>query len=302
MNWGAISFDWNQARAFLATAEEGSLSAAARALGLTQPTLGRQISALEQQLGVVLFERSGRGLAVTPTGQGLLEHVKAMATAANGLSLAASGQSKTIEGKVCISASDVAAAYMLPEVLAELRDIAPGIEIDIVATNSVSDLRQREADIALRHVRPEQPDLIARLVRNMTARLYAAPSYLSRHGHPASLQDLASATFVSFGDRDRLMRELGSQGIVLSRASLCYNTESGLVAWQLVRDGLCIGIMADDVAARYSDVVPVFPDMDPIPFPLWLVTHRELHTSRKFRIVFDFLAEKFSVARSPAKV
>lgn len=300
MNWSAISFDWNHARAFLATAEEGSLSAAARELGLTQPTLGRQVAALEKQLDAVLFERAGRGLLLTPAGHDLLAHVRKMADAATQLSLAASGQAQAIEGTVCISASDVMAAYVLPQILDGLRDAAPGIDIDVVATNTLSDLRQREADIALRHVRPDQPELIAKLVREMTARIYAAPTYLARHGHPATMQDMASASFVAFGDRDQTIRMFADRGIPLSRASLRYNTASGLVAWQLVRDGLCIGVMADEVAARYRDVVAVFPDMAPIRFPLWLVTHRELHTSRRIRLVYDFLADRLAAFTSLA--
>ncbi|MCJ7598755.1 MAG: LysR family transcriptional regulator, partial [Methyloceanibacter sp.] len=146
MNWRSVAFDWNQARAFLATVEEGSLSAAARALGMTQPTLGRQVAALEQELGVVLFERVGRGLTLTPNGLELVDHVRAMRDAASQVSLTASGQSQTIEGSVCISASEAVAAYQLPPILAKLRDIAPGIEVEVVASTAVSDLRRREAD------------------------------------------------------------------------------------------------------------------------------------------------------------
>ena len=132
MNWQSVTFNWNRARAFLVTAEEGSLSAAARALGLTQPTLGRQVSALEAELGVTLFERVGRSLELTQSGQELLEHVRTMGEAASHISLTASGQSKSIEGHVCITATDIMSAYLLPPVLKQLRAIAPGIEIEIV--------------------------------------------------------------------------------------------------------------------------------------------------------------------------
>ena len=202
MNWNGTSFDWNQARAFLATAEEGSLSAAARALGLTQPTLGRQVAGLEETLGVLLFDRVGRSLVPTEAGLSLLEHVRAMGEAANRVSLAASGRSQAIAGHVCISASDVVAQYMLPPVIGELRRKAPEIEIELVASNTVSDLRRREADIAIRHIRPEEPDLIARLVRETTARLYAATSWLEENGRPKTAGDLAGASFVGFGDVD----------------------------------------------------------------------------------------------------
>ena len=198
MNWQSVSFDWNQARAFLATAEEGSLSAAARALGLTQPTLGRQVASLEDQLGVTLFERVGRSLSLTQSGLELLDHVRTMGDAASRISLAASGQSQRIEGHVCITATDAVSVYLLPDALKRLRDAAPGIEVEVVASNEVQDLRRREADIAIRHGRPQHPDLIAKLVRETSLRLYASSEYLDRYGRPASAGELSEAAFIGF--------------------------------------------------------------------------------------------------------
>lgn len=154
MDWRGVKFDWNHARAFLVTAEEGSLSAAAKVLGMAQPTLGRQVSALERELSVVLFERYGRGLELTPTGRSLLTHVKAMAAAANQFSLQAAGQSEAIEGRVCVSATDSMAAFLLPAILRDLREAFPKLVIELIATNELSDLRRREADIALRAAEP----------------------------------------------------------------------------------------------------------------------------------------------------
>jgi DNA-binding transcriptional LysR family regulator len=151
MDWRSVKFDWNRARAFLVTAEEGSLSAAARALGMAQPTLGRQVDALEQELGVVLFERVGRGFTLTPSGLELLDHVRAMGDAANRVSLTAAGQSQSIEGKICIAASETYAAILLPPIIAKLRQVEPGIHIEIVASTKASDLLRREADIAIRN-------------------------------------------------------------------------------------------------------------------------------------------------------
>jgi DNA-binding transcriptional LysR family regulator len=198
--WQTFNFDWNQARAFLVTAEQGSLSAAARSLGLTQPTLGRQVAALEESLGVTLFERVGRSLSLTAAGLDLLDHVKAMGEAAGQVSLAASGQSQTVEGLVVITASDLLAAYQLPPILDELRELAPGIDIEVVASNEIRDLKRREADIAIRHVRPDQPDLIAKQVPGTSGHFYAAPCYLEYHGRPETVDDLADAVFVGTGD------------------------------------------------------------------------------------------------------
>jgi DNA-binding transcriptional LysR family regulator len=293
MNWNSTSFDWNQARAFLATAEEGSLSAAARALGLTQPTLGRQVASLEETLGVLLFDRVGRSLVPTEAGLSLLEHVRAMGEAANRVSLAASGRSQAIAGHVCISASDVVAQYLLPPVIGELRRKAPEIEIELVASNAVSDLRRREADIAIRHIRPEEPDLIARLVRETTARLYAASSWLEENGRPKTADDLAEASFVGFGDIDRMVTHLKAGGLPVSRRNFMVNSESSVLSWELVRRGFGIGIMSEDVAGCTPDVECILPDLAAVPVPYWLATHRELHTSRRIRLVYDLLGEAF---------
>ena len=290
MDWQSVSFDWNQVRAFLVTAEEGSFSAASRALGLTQPTLGRQVSALEDRLGVTLFERLGRSLALTPSGLELLDHVRAMGDAASRLSLTASGQSQRIEGRVCITATDVMSMYLLPDALKRLREVAPGIEVEVVASNDVRDLRRREADIAIRHARPEQPDLIAKLLRETSIHLYASSDYLDQHGRPTSPSDLSEAVFIGFDQSDRLLTRLNEIGLTLTKNNFKLISESGAVAWELVKQGLGIGLMVKEVGDRTAGVECILPDLDPITVPIWLVTHRELHTSRRIRLVFDLLA------------
>ena len=294
MNWAAIGFDWNQARAFLATAELGSLSAAAKALHLTQPTIGRQVAALEEALGVVLIERAGRSIVLTDAGRNLLPSLRIMAEAALQTGLTASARSEAIEGRVSISASDVMAAFVLPEILAELRVAAPGIEIEVIASNALSDLRRREADIAIRHVRPQHQDLVARLIREASAHFYAAESLLDRTGRPKSLKDLTGEVFVGFGNREEMVRFLNGLGLKATAANIRFASASGVVGWQMVRQGLGIGIMQEDVAERTPGIVRVLPAMAPIRFPVWLVTHRELNTSRRIRLVYDFLAEALS--------
>ncbi len=296
MNWQAISFDWNQARAFLATVEEGSLSAAARALGQTQPTLGRQVAALEEELGVVLFERIGRSLTLTQSGVELVEHVRRMGEAATAMSLTASGQSQTIEGEVRITASDIMSAFVLPPALKRLRKAAPRLVIDVVAANDIRDLQRREADIAIRHIRPEQPDLIARLVREATAHFYASTGYIQAHGRPKTTDDLSDHAFVGFGDNPRMLEYLSAIGITLTADNFRIGSESGVVAWEMARAGLGIGVMSDEVG-DIAGMERLLPDMEPIVFPVWLTTHRELHTSRRIRLVFDLLAEFLAEAR-----
>ena len=283
-------FDWNQMRAFLATVETGSLSAAARRLGLTQPTLSRQIAALERDLALVLFQRIGRSLVLTEAGADLLVHVRAMGEAANRLALAASGQTQEVAGVVRVTASDIVAAYLLPDALRGLRDAAPALKIEIVASNSINDLLRREADIAIRHVRPDQPDLIARRLPDTDARMYASSAWLAAHGRPASSADLAGATFIGLGSDEGAVAELQARGIPVTLDNVRLTANSVVVSWALAQAGLGIGVMLRDVAEASPGMEEVLPDFEPIPAPTWLVAHRELHTSPRIRLVFDMLA------------
>lgn len=292
MDWRSVKFDWNKARAFLVTAEEGSLSAAARALGMAQPTLGRQVDGLEQELGIVLFERVGRGLTLTPSGLELLEHVRKMGEAAGHVSLTALGQSQALEGTISISASETYATVLLPPIIAKLRMKEPGIQVEVVVSNHASDLLRREADIAIRNFRPTEPDLIAKKLGNADAVLYAAPSYLKTLGDPKTPYDLRDAHFVNMDRSGAMIKGLNTLGLGLTEANFPLFTESYLVMWELVKHGAAIGILDAFIGDADPDVVRVLPDLEPLVFPIWLVAHRELTTSRRIRRVYDFLADE----------
>ena len=292
MDWRTVKFDWNKARAFLVTAEEGSLSAAARALGMAQPTLGRQVDGLEQELGIVLFERVGRGLQLTPGGLELLDHVRVMGDAAGRVSMNALGQSQTLEGRVCISASETYAAVLLPPIIAKLRILEPDIYVEIVVSNQASDLRRREADIAIRNFRPTEPDLIAKKVGEADAVLYATPDYIEKIGNPTMPQDLRHAHFVNLDHAGMMIKALNKLGLGLTEENFPLLTESYLVMWELVRQGVAIGILDAHIGDADPIVRRVLPDFQPFIFPIWLVSHRELTTSRRIRRVYDYLAEE----------
>lgn len=291
MNCASISFDWNHARAFLATAEEGSLSAAARALGTTQPTLGRQVSAFEADLGLTLFERVGRGLALTEAGVDLAGHIRAMALAAETVSLAASGQSQSVEGSVRITASEVYAAHLLPPILRRLRAAAPGLMIEIVATTRVTDLRRREADVAIRNARPRDPELFARKVADDTATFYATPEYLDSIGRPETLGGLARADFIGFEDVETMLGNLADLGLDLTARNFPIVSESHVAQWGAALAGGGIVIVPTHVGDAEPRVERAMSDAPLITYPVWLVAHSELRTSRKVRLVFDLLAE-----------
>lgn len=291
MDWRSVRFDWNRARAFLVTAEEGSLSAAARALDMSQPTLGRQVSALEEELGVALFERGARSLELTPAGLDLIRHVRQMGDAASQLSLSASGRSASIEGSICITATEAMAAYVLPPIIADLRRAEPLIDVEIIASNSSSDLKRREADIAVRSYRPTQADLIAKKLGDVPWSLYAAPDYLASLGNPSSADELHEADFIGFDRTDLLIDAYAELGLKLGQEDFPLITENHLVHWELVKAGAAIGVMPTALGDAEDTVVRVLPDAKPQMSELWLAAHRELRTSRRVRTVFEFLAD-----------
>lgn len=282
--------DWNHLQAFLTTVETGSLSAAARTLGLTQPTLSRQISALEQALSLMLFERAGKRLTLTDAGRELLHSAQEMGKAANNLALSAEGQRSDLSGLVRITASEIMSAYVLPDVIKELRLRAPQIRVEVVASDDIENLIQRDADIALRHVRPEQPDLVARLLCEHVGYFFADKGYLDSRGPPKSVEDLSQFDWIAMGDIDRMQAYLAAMGINLPRKVFRLNSQSTLVGWELAKSGLGICPMDAKIADHTPHMLRVLPKELTVTFPIWLVTHREIHTNPRIRLVFDLLA------------
>jgi len=295
MDWRSITFDWNRARAFLVTAEEGSLAGAARSLGMTQPTLGRQVAALEREIGLDLFTRRGRGLELTPNGIKLLEYVRLMGDAANQFSLSASGKSDVIEGDVSITASELLSTFMLPPMIKALRETEPGIEIEINSTNEERDLNRREADIAIRNFRPTQPELIVKRLCSVRGHLYAAKSYLQQLDNPQSIEELNKANFIDTEKPGRLMTLLNSQGFNLTKQNFPVISNSHIVQWELVKQGVAISATVEEIGDNEPLVERVvISNLPLITMDLWLVTHNELKTNRRIRRVFDFLVSEFS--------
>jgi DNA-binding transcriptional LysR family regulator len=297
MDWKKFAFDWNRARAFLVTAENGSFSAAARALGLSQPTLGRQVTALEEELGVTLFERVGHRLELTATGADLAEQVRHMGEAAARFSLIAAGQSQTVDGVVRIAASQVVSAYLLPPVIENIREQHPELQVEIVVSNLSSDLRRREADVAVRHYRPEGEDLVARQIKEGSrAHLYGTPGYFRKIGNPMTPEALAErAQILGFDESPRLLQALRAGGVPFGNDASPIRTEDHLVQWELCKQGMGLCVMMEEVGDRERRVGRAVPGGTPVvTLPIWLVSHRELQTSRKIRVVFDALADRLA--------
>ena len=294
MNWNAINFDWNQIRAFFATVEQGSFSGAARVLKSTQPTIGRQIAALEETLGLTLFERTGRSLELTGSGSMLLEHVKDMTEAATLISMIADSQAQDLSGDVALTTTDLFACSMLPSMFKPIRAKYPKIRLRIICSNENQNLIKREADIAIRHSRPDQPDLVAKYIGSFTASLYGASDYLDQAGRPTTTDEISSLDFVGNADPDRLIAPLRQMGIHVDHQNFVLSTEQGAVAWEMVKAGYGVAMQPDMVAKNQDGIEKVFPSLPSPEFPVWLVTHRELKTSPKIRAIFDELANVLS--------
>lgn len=283
--------DWNQLRAFHATATTGSLSAAARQLGLTQPTMSRQIAALEAALGVELFDRVGRKLVLTLTGAELRDRIGIMADAAGSAALVASGRVAEVRGRVCISATDTYAAYILPAMVQQIRTEAPEVTVAIAASNELSDLHRREADIAIRHQPPARSGLVGEHIRDTEAHFYASAAWVKSHGLPSTPTELAGTAMIGMEDVARFASYLRDMGIPMKAADLRLASDSSVVIWEMVRRGMGVAPMLREVAERTPDVVRLLPDMAPIIVPIWLVTHEDLKLSPRIRVVERILAQ-----------
>ena len=294
MNWHAVTFDWNRVRAFLVTAEEGSLSAAARALNLAQPTLSRQVDALQKELGVVLFERFGRGLELTPAGTDLLQHARLMGEGAMALSRAAYGQSDRIAGTVTVSASDAYAGLLLPPILKRLKAAEPSLTIRVIADNHATDLMRREADIAIRNFRPKEPDLVARRVAETGANFYASSDFLSLHGLLDTPDAWATARLIIPADAQDFLPVLQQMGLPVTSASVAYECSSYLAMWEMVRQGMGVGILDVQIGDAETGVARAAPMQPDLPFPIWLAAHRDILMNKRMRYVFDFLARELT--------
>jgi len=287
----AYGFDWNLVRSFLAALEHGSLLGAARALRASQPTLGRHVAQLESQLGVALFERTGRGLVPTADALRLADAARAMAGSADQLARAVA-RSDAATGTVRISASQPVACHLLPPILARLRREQPGVQVELVSSNAVSNLLRREADIALRMVQPDQASLVARRIGKVTLGAYAHRDYLRRRGTPRVLADLLAHDVIADDRTDSVRRAFGAFGFPVGKEAFVLRTDDLVAYWEAVRAGIGIGFVADYLAASDPDVVTVpLPQLKIPPLPIWLTVHREIRSSPRIRSVYDFLAQ-----------
>jgi DNA-binding transcriptional LysR family regulator len=293
----STDFDWRLVRSFLAVLDQGSLLAAARTLGVSQPTLGRHITELESQLASVLFERTGRGLLPTRTALQLAQAARQMQDGALQLSRTLAGTKSQAGGTVRITASVPVAVQLLPPILLDLRLALPDIQVELVSSNQISNLLRREADIAIRMVRPDQTSLVARKLGEAAVGAYAHRDYLARCGVPAQPAELLQHELIGSDAHPAIRQGFEAMGFPVPREAFALRSDDLIVQWQAVRAGLGIGFLADYQARLDPDVRPVLAGQLQIPpLPMWLAVHREIRTSRHIRAVFDFLATALSAA------
>jgi DNA-binding transcriptional LysR family regulator len=283
--------DWTLLQSFVSVAEHGSLSAASKSKGASQPTMSRHISALEAALGVMLFDRTGDGLVLTPTGLALLDEAREMSAAAGRLVLAATGRAEAIDGTIRVTASEVVSAYMLPPILARLGVIEPGIQIELVSSDRTENLLEREADIALRMFRPAQAELVARKVGDVAFGIFASKDYVARAGAPQSISDLRAHRFIGHDRNMQSIEGFRGAGLNIDRSFFAFRTDDAIVQWRMVLAGFGIGFTLRDIGLAEDTVVQLLPQVAMPRPPLWLTAHAELKTSRRVRRVYDFLAD-----------
>jgi DNA-binding transcriptional LysR family regulator len=287
----AHSLDWSLAQAFLAVAETGSLSAAARKLNTTQPTIGRQVKAMEQQLGADLFHRAARGLTLTETGAQLVEPASAMRDAVNQMTLRAAGQSVSLKGTVRITSSVATSVYHLPQIIADIRMAEPEIEIELTPSDESRNLLFREADIAVRMYRPTQEDLIAQHIGEIPLGVFAAKSYLERKGGLTDPNQIQNHDIVGYDTDTAIIDGMRDAGIPVDRHFFKVRCDDNIAYWNLVRAGCGIGFAQKSMGRDDPEMVEI--DLGfPLPaLPIWLTAHEAMRHTPRIRRVWVMLAK-----------
>lgn len=285
------TLDWSLWQAFVAVAETGSLSAAARRLNQSQPTLGRQIRRLEEETGLNLFTRQARGLDLSDHGRALLPAARRMAEASGEIALAMAGEDRGLTGTLRITASEIVAFYHLPPILARIRAEAPEMNVVLIPTDQSENLLFREADIAIRMYRSDQLDIVTRQIGTLSIGAFAHQSYLSRHGRPRTVEEVMQHTLIGFDRSDLILRGMREMGLEADRDSFAIRCDDQVTYWELVRAGLGIGFGQHAVARQTPEVVELFSDMPIPPLPVWLAAHEAVRRTPRVALAWRLLEE-----------
>lgn len=289
---------WDLYGAFLAVMQHGSLSAAARAMAVAQPTVRRQIEQLEAQLGVVLFTRAQNGLVPTEVAQATLPYAEAIAASARALVRSVSSPSDAERGTVRVTCSEIIGAEVIPGVLAVLRRAHPRLQIELALTNRSEDLLRRDADVAVRMIEPTQLSLLRRRAGQVELGLYAAPTYLAGRAPPRAPVDLLEHDLIG-AERSRVTIEaLALAGVSVTARDFALRSDSDIAQLAAVRAGLGIGVCQAPLSRAPVPLMRVLPALA-YPLDLWVVMHEDLRALRRVRVVFDHLVEHLSAYAAP---
>jgi DNA-binding transcriptional LysR family regulator len=284
-----MSLDWTLIQAFLAVAEQGSLSGAARETGISQPTLSRQIKAIEDRLNVRLFDRQAKGLDLTETGHELLPVAKAMFEAAGQFANIAAGHDEQIEGTVRITASEFVSHFILPEIIADIRANHPDIQLELNSTDVSENLLFREADIAIRMYRPTQLDMITRKLGVLQLGFFASQNYIQRRGKPTNLPELMTHDMIGYDRSERFIKGAAEYGWELSKNDFAVRCDLQTLHGELIKAGCGIGILSSQAAARMPELAPVIPAFPMPGLEVWLTSHTALRHTPRVRTVWKHL-------------
>jgi len=288
------NMDWGLIRSFLAVSRLGSVSAAARELAVSQPTVSREIQALESATGLNLFRRTTQGLQLTNEGQALVDAASRMGEAADLFSRQASGLSVELEGDVRISANEIVGIYLLPPAITAFREQHPGVHVEIVISNRVSSLSKREADIAMRMFRPTQPDLVVRRLPDMELGFYAHRDYVAKHGEPSSIEDFQQHTVIGYDESMEYIEAAARLGYTFVRDNFALRTDHMLAQIHLARAGAGIVGTHVELAKHWPELVRILKWV-PLPaLEYWIVCHRDVQYNSRIRELMQFLANWFA--------
>lgn len=285
------SLDWSLIQSFLGVAETGSLSAGAKKLGTSQPTLGRQMRQLESQLGVELFQRHARGFRLTQHGQDILPAAQSMRDAIQALSMTTAGAGQTLAGDVRLTTSVFMAHHIVPLILSDIRRAEPEILIDLIASDDSDNLLFREADIAVRMYRPRQLDMVTQHIGDIPLGLFASRDYITRKGVPASADDLSSHDLVGYDRSDLIVRSMREAGLPAQRDWFKVRCDNQSAYWELVRAGCGIGFCQTQTALKDPEIVQLLPEMNIPPLPVWLTAHEALRHTPRISRIWSLLSE-----------
>jgi DNA-binding transcriptional LysR family regulator len=286
----AQNISWELYRSFRGVIEQGSLSGAARALDIAQPTVGRHIAALERSLGLVLFTRSQSGLLPTEAAQSLRIFADSMQSAAAAMERAAASEGTGVRGTVRVTCSEIIGVEVLPPIVTALRNEYPDLTVEIVLTNQVQDLLRRQADIAVRMACPKQGQLIARRIGQLKLAMYAHRHYLDRRGTPGNITDLSAHSLIGFDTATEFLRKAGKGLTLWRREAFALRTDNDLAQLALLRAGAGIGICQTAIARRDKSLVRILPKFS-LPLETWITMHQDLRHSPRCKVTFDALVD-----------